>query len=165
LLDEPTRSLDPLAASRMRSFIGSLAKKDPPVTILLTSHNLNEIEELCRRIAIISHGRIRELDTPDHIRTLHRPRERVRLVLDGISIEGAVNALAPRLAEVEVSQDGPKTVVTFSREVGDDRLDRGLRAVLENGTRVISCETERATLLEVLEAFEREESVKGNGQL
>jgi hypothetical protein len=37
--------------------------------------------------------------------------------------------------------------------------------VLENGTRVISCETERATLLEVLEAFEREESVKGNGQL
>ncbi|HZN05431.1 MAG TPA: ABC transporter ATP-binding protein [Pyrinomonadaceae bacterium] len=165
LLDEPTRSLDPVAAARMRSFIASLAKKDPPVTILLTSHNLNEIEELCRRVAIISHGRIRELDTPDRIRTLHRPRERVRLVLDGISIEGAVNALAPRLPEVEVSQDGPKTVVTFSREVGDDRLDRGLRAVLDNGTRVISCETERATLLEVLEAVEREEAVKGNGNL
>ena len=165
LLDEPTRSLDPVAAARMRSFIASLAKKDPPVTILLTSHNLNEIEELCRRVAIISHGRIRELDTPDSIRTLHRPRERVRLVLDGISIEGAVNALAPRLPEVEVSQDGPKTVVTFSREVGDDRLDRGLRAVLDNGTRVISCETERATLLEVLEAVEREEAVKGNGNL
>lgn len=52
LLDEPTRSLDPLAAARMRSFIGSLAAGDPPVTILLTSHNLNEIEELCQRIAI-----------------------------------------------------------------------------------------------------------------
>lgn len=165
LLDEPTRSLDPLAAARMRSFIGSLAKKDPPVTILLTSHNLNEIEELCRRIAIISHGRIRELDTPDRIRTLHRPREQVRLVLGGISIQGAVDALAPRLPEVEVSQDGPNTVVTFSREVGDDKLDRGLRAVLNNGTRVISCETERATLLEVLETFEREEAVKGNGHL
>ena len=165
LLDEPTRSLDPIAAARMRSYIGSLAKKDPPVTILLTSHNLNEIEELCRRIAIISHGRIRELDTPDRIRTLHRPRERVRLVLDGISLQGAVDALAPRLPEVEVSQDGPKTIVTFSREVGDDKLDRGLRAVLENGTRVVSCETERATLLEVLEAFEREEAVKGNGRL
>ncbi|HEX6046349.1 MAG TPA: ABC transporter ATP-binding protein [Pyrinomonadaceae bacterium] len=165
LLDEPTRSLDPLAAARMRTFIGSLAKRDPPVTILLTSHNLNEIEELCRRIAIISHGRIRELDTPDRIRTLHRPRERVRIVLDGISIQGAVDALAPRLPDVEISQDGPRTVVTFSREVGDDKLDRGLRAVLENGTRVVSCETERATLLEVLEAFEREEAVKGNGHL
>ena len=165
LLDEPTRSLDPLAAARMRTFIGSLAKLDPPVTILLTSHNLNEIEELCRRIAIISRGRIRELDSPDRIRTLHRPRERVRLVLDGISIQGAVDALAPRLPDVEISQDGPRTVVTFSREVGDDKLDRGLRAVLENGTRVVACETERATLLEVLEAFEREEAVKGNGRL
>lgn len=165
LLDEPTRSLDPLAAARMRSFIGSLAAGDPPVTILLTSHNLNEIEELCQRIAIISHGRIREVDTPDRIRTLHRARERVRLILDGISIQRAVNALAPALADAEVSQDGPRTVVTFSREVGDDRLDRGLRAILANGTRVVACETQRATLLEVLEAYEREEKVKGNGDL
>lgn len=158
LLDEPTRSLDPLAAARMRSFIGSLTAGDPPVTILLTSHNLNEIEELCQRIAIISHGRIRELGTPDRIRTLHKARERVRLVLDGISIERAVNVLAPALADVEVAQDGPRTVVTFSREIGDDRLDRGLRAILANGTRVIACETERASLLEVLEAYEREEN-------
>ena len=165
LLDEPTRSLDPLAAARMRSFIGSLAAGDPPVTILLTSHNLNEIEELCQRIAIISHGRIRELDTPDRIRTLHKARERVRLVLDGISIEGAVNALAPTLPDVEVSQDGPRTVVTFSREVGDDRLDRGLRAMLANGTRIVACETQRATLLEVLEAYEREETGNRNSQL
>ena len=157
LLDEPTRSLDPLAAARMRSFIGSLAVGDPPVTILLTSHNLNEIEELCQRIAIISHGRIRELDTPDRIRTLHKARERVRLVLDGISIERAVNVLAPALADVEVAKDGPRTVITFSREIGDDRLDRGLRAILANGTRVVACETERASLLEVLEAYEREE--------
>ena len=162
LLDEPTRSLDPLAAARMRSFIGSLAAGDPPVTILLTSHNLNEIEELCQRIAIISHGRIRELDTPDRIRTLHRARERVRLVLDGISIERAVNVLAPALADVEVAQDGPRTIVTFSREVGDDRLDRGLRAILANGTHVVACETQRASLLEVLEAYEREEAVKSD---
>lgn len=165
LLDEPTRSLDPLAAARMRSFIGSLATGDPPVTILLTSHNLNEIEELCQRIAIISHGRIRELDTPDRIRTLHKARERVRLVVDGISIEHAVNVLAPALADVEISQDGARTVVTFSREVGDDRLDRGLRAILGNGTRVVACETQRASLLEVLESYEREEKVKSDGKL
>ncbi|HEX3186473.1 MAG TPA: hypothetical protein VHQ94_16875 [Pyrinomonadaceae bacterium] len=167
LLDEPTRSLDPLAAAaaRMRSFIGSLASGDPPVTILLTSHNLNEIEQLCQRITIISHGRIRELDTPDRIRTLHKARERVRFVLEGISLEHAVNVLAPALADVEVAKDGSRTVVTFSREVGDDRLDRGLRAILANGTRVVSCETERASLLEVLEAYEREEKLKNNGEL
>jgi hypothetical protein len=78
-------------------------------------------------------------------------------VLDGITIERAVNVLAPALADVEVAQDGSRTVVTFSREIGDDRLDRGLRAILANGTRIVSCDTERATLLEVLEAYEREE--------
>jgi ABC-2 type transport system ATP-binding protein len=165
LLDEPTRSLDPLAAARMRSFIGSLAAGHPPVTILLTSHNLNEIEELCQRIAIISHGRIRELGTPDRIRSLHKARERVRLVLEGISLERAVNVLAPTLPEVEVSRDGPRTVITFSREVGDDRLDRGLRAMLANGTRVVACETQRASLLEVLETYEREEKATPNGDV
>src|SRR5688500_5840906 len=62
LLDEPTRSLDPLAAARMREMISSLAQQDPPVTILLTSHNLAEVETLCKRVAIISRGRIRALD-------------------------------------------------------------------------------------------------------
>ena len=70
LLDEPTRSLDPLAAARMRDMIRSLAQQDPPVTILLTSHNLAEVETLCARVAIISRGRIRAIDTPRNLRDL-----------------------------------------------------------------------------------------------
>src|SRR5688572_31105994 len=62
LLDEPTRSLDPLAAARMRALIKSLAKDDMRVTVLLTSHNLAEVEELCERVAIISKGSIRAMD-------------------------------------------------------------------------------------------------------
>ena len=65
LLDEPTRSLDPLAAARMREMIRSLAQQHPPVTILFTSHNLAEVETLCQRVAIISRGRIRAIDTPE----------------------------------------------------------------------------------------------------
>src|SRR6266850_4208627 len=48
LLDEPTRSLDPIAAARMRETIQSLTQnRDQRVTIFLTSHNLAEVEELC----------------------------------------------------------------------------------------------------------------------
>src|SRR6185369_11801814 len=61
LLDEPTRSLDPLAAARTREMIRSLAQQDPPVTIFLTSHNLGEVETLCGRVAVISRGRIRAI--------------------------------------------------------------------------------------------------------
>src|SRR2546430_1721574 len=83
LLDEPTRSLDPLAAARMRAMISHLAA-DEKVTVLLTSHNLTEIEELCARIAIISRGRICAVDTPAALRATHKQTEHVTLVVRGL---------------------------------------------------------------------------------
>src|ERR1051325_4259624 len=103
LLDEPTRSLDPLAAAAMRGLIGSLARGPRPVTILLTSHNLAEVEELCERVAVISRGRIRALDDPHTLRAAHRNRERVLLTLRGVAPERAVELLRAALAQSEES--------------------------------------------------------------
>ena len=163
LLDEPTRSLDPLAAASMRGLIGSLARGPRPVTILLTSHNLAEVEELCERVAVISRGRIRAVDGPHSLRAAHRNRERVRLTLRGIDVERALELLRaaltqseePARVEAERLEDGV-VAVDFERESEDDTLDRALRALIEGGARVVSCETERGTLLDVLETFERE---------
>ena len=163
LLDEPTRSLDPLAAATMRGLIGSLARGPRPVTILLTSHNLAEVEELCERVAVISRGRIRAVDEPRELRAAHRNRERVRLTLRGVTPESAAGLLRAALADcegharpaAEPTDDG-LVAVNFERESEDDTLDRALRALAEGGARVVSCETERGTLLDVLETFERE---------
>jgi ABC-2 type transport system ATP-binding protein len=157
LLDEPTRSLDPLAAARMRSLINSLAGSDPPVTILLTSHNLSEVEELCSRIAIISRGQIRAVGTSKEIRAEHRQSERMMLTIDGISLERAEQSLSSTFDEVEIEEQGQTLVVSFTRETNDERFDKILRALHDGGGRVLSIETERATLLEVLESYEREQ--------
>lgn len=130
LLDEPTRSLDPLAAARMRDLIRSLANQDPPVTILLTSHNLAEVETLCARVAIISRGRIRAIDTPRNLRDLTSGSETVQITL----------------------ATGEK--ISFTRQHDDDLLDKKIRELQTNGNRLIDIETERATLLDVLERFE-----------
>src|SRR6201988_1923257 len=114
LLDEPTRSLDPLAAARMCTLIAALAHGDPPVTILLTSHNLTEIEELCQRVAIISGGRIRITDTPTNIRALHKQRERVRLTLSPISETLAAQVRTEILADLEMVQQDGHSVLTFT---------------------------------------------------
>jgi ABC-2 type transport system ATP-binding protein len=163
LLDEPTRSLDPLAAARVRELIGSLARGERPVTILLTSHNLAEVEELCERVAVISRGRIRALDEPRSLREAHRSRERVRLTLRAVTAESSLALLRAALAEpgVPAQLDAEQlesgiVSVNFERESEDDRLDRALRALAEGGAHVVSCETERGTLLDVLETFERE---------
>jgi ABC-2 type transport system ATP-binding protein len=156
LLDEPTRSLDPLAAASMRSIIASLARGTPPVTVLLTSHNLAEVEELCDRIAIISRGTIRASGTPARVRALNRQEERVRIIASGVSRARAEEALGRGLGEVQVLEEGNQLVVTFRRVAGDDRLDRGLRLLMESGTRLLSVDAERPTLLDVLESYEQD---------
>jgi ABC-2 type transport system ATP-binding protein len=56
LLDEPTTGLDPAGMRDMRDLVRRLA--DEGITILLSSHLLNEVEELCNRVAIIRKGQI-----------------------------------------------------------------------------------------------------------
>lgn len=57
LLDEPTASLDPEIAVNVRNFL-KRQKQEFNVSILLTSHNMAEVEELCDRVLIIHHGKI-----------------------------------------------------------------------------------------------------------
>ena len=130
LLDEPTRSLDPLAAARMRELIRSVAEQDSPVTILLTSHNLTEVETLCARVAILSRGHIRAIDTPRNLRDLTSESETVHITL----------------------ADGEKT--SFTRQHNDDLLDMKIRELQNAAKTIVDVETERATLLDVLESFE-----------
>ena len=167
LLDEPTRSLDPLAAARMRGLVGELARGPRPTTVLLTSHNLAEVEELCERVAVISRGRIRAIDSPAGLRgNARRQREHVLLTLRGLDLERAGELLRGMVEAPETVETVPReggVSVGFTREVGDLTLDRVLRALQGAGAEVVSCETERGTLYDVLETFERE-TVEESGQ-
>jgi len=64
LLDEPTSSLDPDIADRVRRFIAS-SRRSYSTTILLSSHNMAEIEELCDRVIFMNRGKIIAEDTPE----------------------------------------------------------------------------------------------------
>jgi ABC-2 type transport system ATP-binding protein len=63
LLDEPTASLDPDTADWVRSRLESY-RSAHGATILLASHNMNEVERLCERVIIMKSGRIEDDDTP-----------------------------------------------------------------------------------------------------
>lgn len=154
LLDEPTRSLDPLAASRMRDLIRSLTGGDRPVSILLTSHNLPEVEELCERVAIINGGRIRALGTPKHLRTIHKETERVSVAVRGITLDQVHAVLGTQFIELKVSEQQHAIVLSFTRESHDDSLDVALRMLHEVGAAVVDVDIERATLLDVLLTYE-----------
>jgi ABC-2 type transport system ATP-binding protein len=64
LLDEPTRSLDPLAAADFRRLIKDDLVRRLGTTLLFASHTLSEVEEVADRVLVLEHGRIVAYDTP-----------------------------------------------------------------------------------------------------
>jgi ABC-2 type transport system ATP-binding protein len=69
LLDEPTTGLDPRSKREVQTFVREL-RDTHDATIVLTTHDMNEAENLCDRIAIIDGGRIVALDTPLNLKRL-----------------------------------------------------------------------------------------------
>jgi ABC-2 type transport system ATP-binding protein len=65
-LDEPTRGLDPKVAREIRTFVAALTRQD--VTVFLTTHYMEEADQLCDRVAILDHGRIVALAAPERLK-------------------------------------------------------------------------------------------------
>jgi ABC-2 type transport system ATP-binding protein len=66
-LDEPTLGLDPQTRNHLWQYIATL-NKEHGITIILTTHYMEEADRLCNRIAIIDHGKIIALDTPANLK-------------------------------------------------------------------------------------------------
>ena len=98
LLDEPTVGLDPQAAHHLRQVIADLRKQGR--TILLTTHYMEEADQLCDRVAIIDHGRIVALGSPDELKREVRAEQVVRLELSAASDEERLLADIGQLATV-----------------------------------------------------------------
>jgi ABC-2 type transport system ATP-binding protein len=108
-LDEPTRGLDPIVGREIRRSIVDMSKQG--VTIFLTTHYMDEADQLCDRVAFLSEGRIVALDTPGNFKTAHGDQQ-VNVTLDNgecvhLALEGAD---AGRELQQLISNGGVKTL-------------------------------------------------------
>jgi ABC-2 type transport system ATP-binding protein len=83
-LDEPTRGLDPVVGREIRHLILGLAQQG--VTIFLTTHYMEEADQLCGRVAFLSEGRIVALDTPNNLKVAHGEKAVKVTLNDGQSL-------------------------------------------------------------------------------
>ncbi|MEM4189716.1 MAG: ABC transporter ATP-binding protein [Candidatus Caldarchaeum sp.] len=67
-LDEPTIGLDAVSARKVRRMIKDWVRGDSGRTVILTSHYMAEVEELCDRVAILNNGRLLALGTPEELK-------------------------------------------------------------------------------------------------
>jgi ABC-2 type transport system ATP-binding protein len=79
-MDEPTRGLDPTSARELRALVSRLS--DEGTTIFLTTHYMEEADELCDRVAFLSQGRIVALDTPRELKLKQGERRATVLLQD-----------------------------------------------------------------------------------
>ena len=83
LLDEPTASLDPDIASYIRDFIVN-QRETLKTSIIFTSHNMNEVEEICDRVIFINHGVIVANDKPEQLAKTIKISHLELMIKDGL---------------------------------------------------------------------------------
>jgi ABC-2 type transport system ATP-binding protein len=160
LLDEPTRSLDPIVACQLRTLIRERVNREAGKTVLLATHNLAEVEELSDRLAVIKQGVIQATGTPEEMIAAHSRTQQVRLQVrssDGHAQidETAIRSALPVLHDFAVRRlaDG-SFEISFARAIDDSLLDEVLAAVQRQKAQIAACHTSQGSLHDVLESFE-----------
>lgn len=103
LLDEPTASLDPRSAKLVRDFIIK-QQKENGLSVLFTSHNMPEVEEICDRIIFIDHGKIIDNASPSEIAG-RIDTIALTLRLKNVDITCALKALDNYLNRIKIEGD------------------------------------------------------------
>jgi ABC-2 type transport system ATP-binding protein len=145
-LDEPTTGLDPQARAEMWAEIARLAG-DEQVTVLLTTHYLDEADRLADRLAIIDHGRVVVEGTPDELKAeLHG--DTVQIDLDGPDTTGAALRVLDRLPGLDgVVADG--SALRARADLGARAVPAVLTALDDAGIAVASVTVARPSLDDV----------------
>jgi ABC-2 type transport system ATP-binding protein len=108
-LDEPTIGLDVVAKARIRDFLAEV-NRERGTTVLLTTHDMDDIERLCRRMLIIDHGRVIDDCGPDALRA--RFGGETVLVVDLVEPGSPLDVPGATVTRV----DGPRQWLSFRRE-------------------------------------------------
>jgi ABC-2 type transport system ATP-binding protein len=152
VLDEPTVGLDPQASRDLRDRVREL--KAQGRTVLLTTHYMEEADQLCDRVAIIDHGRIVALDTPAALKRTIRAEEVVHLEIGVDGDDAAVIERLGRSATVARSERSNGTLnVTAHCASARDFVPAAFDAARSTGATIRHVEVVPVTLEDVFLAL------------
>jgi ABC-2 type transport system ATP-binding protein len=161
-LDEPTLGLDPQTRNLLWEYIANLAR-EKGITIILTTHYMEEADRLCNRVAIIDHGRIVALDTPDRLKDA--------IGGDVVNIRSTTpEAVAPALDEPWISRiEVHGGEATISLQHAEEHLSTIVTRLVERKVPIESIAIRKPTLEDVFLHYTgktiREEEANGVDQM
>lgn len=133
LLDEPLNGLDPVEADRLRRFIASQRGRR---TVVVSSHNLEDVERLCTHVAVVGKGRLVRMDT---VAAITHGTDRIVYTLSSAPGDAAAISSVVPGADLEWRDGGRMLVCSFGSEMGGvAELNRLLLPALLAQTDIIS---------------------------
>ena len=157
IFDEPTIGLDPMQIISIRNLIKSLAGQR---TIILCSHILPEVSQVCGRVVIINEGEVVAIDTPANLGRRMKGRGRIIVTVQGPAADVAkVLAGVPGVTEVK-QEDASLFGTTFLVQSGDDQEVRPdlAKAVVGNNFKLIELKAKDVTLEDIFIKLVTEET-------
>lgn len=148
ILDEPTNGLDPQGIKEMREFIRKLA--DGGLSLFVSSHLLSEIQQMCDRVAIISHGQVIQVGEVDTL--IHQAGGKVIWTVGPVELAVSLMKASPFVQDIEELEAGAlpatgteskRTIVTQMNAESVPELSRNL---IEAGVSLYSVEIKNPTL-------------------
>jgi len=147
-LDEPTLGLDPAGQRLVLSLVRRIAR-ERAATVLLSTHLLAEVEEVCSRVLILNRGRVAAAGTVAEVaRRAAAPRSaRLRVAPERVEEALAVLARAPGVQHLVRADGVPGSLTaTLDDRTSNGLMNEGLRLLVETGVPVLSFELEGARL-------------------
>lgn len=146
LLDEPASGLDPQARKELRRILTRLGSNGK--TVLISSHILSELSDMCTHVAIMDHGKILLFDEIDRLRRFHEGTRIVRIsVLDDVDRALRIIQTFPDCRSVQRDQDSLKMEVAAA--AGVSQLADINRRLVEHKIGVVSFSEEKPSLEDV----------------
>jgi ABC-2 type transport system ATP-binding protein len=144
--------LDPSSATEFRRMIIDRLAREEGKTVLLSTHNLQEAQELCDRIAILERGKVIASDTPDNIRHLVIEDRLLKVNVAGTEPDSMKSLIRDLEAtdgvhSVDSESDHTKNLYSITMRVAKEMdLTQILRLISHGGLKVLTVNTEEPTL-------------------
>ncbi|MCA9870526.1 MAG: ABC transporter ATP-binding protein [Caldilineae bacterium] len=159
-LDEPTRSLDPTATQRLHLFIREELMAREGMTILLTTHRLDEAELLSNRIGIMNRGRLQAVGTPAELRSRLNAANSYRIKAAGLADDpGSLAVDLPCQLSAEPGVGG--WLVEIETSAGEAILATVVERIVSQGGQVLDVESNRPSLEAVFQRFTEQTESEG----
>jgi ABC-2 type transport system ATP-binding protein len=141
IMDEPTVGIDPQSRNHILESVRELNRKG--VTIIYTSHYMEEVEAVCSRVIIMDHGRVIARGTQSDLKTLVADKEIIDIELERMTPD-LVDLVSGVSGVKGCTSEGNHLRITVQRD--GVRLGRVIEKASESGAEILSVQVERPSL-------------------